>query len=171
VAKIINFFAGPGSGKSTLAAGLFYKMKQAGYNVELVTEYAKQATYERRHSTLKNQVYILGKQFNRIEMLVGQVEYIVTDSPILLSSYYAGDGYPESLHDLVCDLHDRYSSLNYFVERRKKYSQVGRSQTEEEAIKVDRDLKAMLNKYGIFPKNITSDDAGIEEILEDVKSS
>ncbi len=34
-------FGGPGTGKSTSAAGLFFKMKLAQMEVELVTEYAK----------------------------------------------------------------------------------------------------------------------------------
>lgn len=34
-------FGSPGSGKSTTAAGLFYKLKTSDYNVELVTEVAK----------------------------------------------------------------------------------------------------------------------------------
>lgn len=168
MAKIINFFAGPGSGKSTLAAGLFYKMKSLGYNVEFSPEYAKDLVYEGRHSTIKNQVYILGKQFNRMERLVRHVDYVITDSPLLLSAYYAGNDYPESFYNLVCDLHDKYYSLNYFVERRKAYSQVGRVQTEEEALEVDRGLKSLLNRYGVQYKNVLSSDGGIEEILKDV---
>ena len=39
--KIINLIGEPSAGKSTIAAELFAKMKKAGYNVELVTEYAK----------------------------------------------------------------------------------------------------------------------------------
>lgn len=168
MAKIINFFAGPGAGKSTLAAGLFYKMKQASYNVELVTEYAKQATYEGRHSTLKNQVYILGKQFNRVEMLIGQVEYIITDSPILLSAFYAGIEYPPSFFELVGDLHKKYDTLNYFVDRTKKYSPIGRSQTEDEARQIDVDLLIMLHTYDVDYRIVKSSDDGIEEILKDV---
>lgn len=169
--KIINFFAGPGSGKSTAAAGLFYRMKMMGLNVELVQEYAKQATYERRHGTLKNQVYILGKQFNRMEMLVGQVDYIITDSPLILSAHYAGAEYPPSFYELVLDLHKKYPTLNYFVERVKPYSSVGRNQTEEEARQIDKDLKTLLNKYKVVYKNVQSSDSGIEEILKDVEPS
>lgn len=46
--KVINLFGGPGIGKSTLAAGLFEHMKIAGFNVELVNEYAKDMVWEQR---------------------------------------------------------------------------------------------------------------------------
>ena len=45
---IINIFGGPGVGKSTVAADLFVIMKKEGYSVELVTEYAKELTYEKK---------------------------------------------------------------------------------------------------------------------------
>ena len=40
--KVINFYGGPNTGKSTKAAGMYYKMNLAGYNVELVNEFAKE---------------------------------------------------------------------------------------------------------------------------------
>ena len=38
---VINLIGSPGTGKSTLASELFSKMKWQGYDVELVSEYAK----------------------------------------------------------------------------------------------------------------------------------
>ena len=38
---IIQLYAAPGSGKSTGAAYIFSKLKMAGVNAELVTEFAK----------------------------------------------------------------------------------------------------------------------------------
>jgi pantothenate kinase len=38
---IINVYGGPGAGKSTSAAYLYYLLKVAGKNVELVREYVK----------------------------------------------------------------------------------------------------------------------------------
>jgi deoxyadenosine/deoxycytidine kinase len=166
--KIINLFAGPGAGKSTLASGLFYKMKQLGYNAEYVPEYAKDLTYEKRHGTLRNQVYILGKQFNRIERLVGQVKYIITDSPLLFSAFYADGTYPPSFFELCNDLHNKYDTMNYFVNRVKKYSPVGRNQTEDEAKQIDVDLLIMLHTFDVKYKIVSSDDNGVTEIMNDV---
>ena len=41
---IINLFGAPGVGKSTGAAYIFSKLKMAGMNAELVTEFAKDKT-------------------------------------------------------------------------------------------------------------------------------
>lgn len=74
--KIINLFGGPGVGKSTLAATTFAHMKQEGYSVELVTEYAKQLTWEGRTNALSNQIYVFAKQLHNIFRLKGQVDYL-----------------------------------------------------------------------------------------------
>ena len=55
---VINLIGAPGSGKTTIATDLFSKMKYLGYNVELVTEYAKELVWEQRHETFKNELYI-----------------------------------------------------------------------------------------------------------------
>ena len=38
---VINLFGGPGCGKSTTMARLFADLKARGYNVEMVSEFAK----------------------------------------------------------------------------------------------------------------------------------
>ena len=45
-AQIVNLFGAPGAGKSTGAAYIFSKLKLAGVNAELVTEFAKDKVWE-----------------------------------------------------------------------------------------------------------------------------
>ena len=52
---IVNFFGPPGSGKSTAAAYVFSKLKMAGVNAEIVTEYAKDKVWEENNEVFKNQ--------------------------------------------------------------------------------------------------------------------
>ena len=54
----VNLFSGPCSGKSTGAAWIFAKLKMAGVNVELVTEFAKDKVWERNEKALANQAYV-----------------------------------------------------------------------------------------------------------------
>ena len=59
--KVINLFGGPGAGKSTTAAGLFYEMKVRDIKCELVTEYAKDMTYEKQREFNKT-LYCIMKE-------------------------------------------------------------------------------------------------------------
>ena len=45
---VINLWGAPSSGKSTGASYLFSELKLKGYNVELVTEFAKDLTWEEK---------------------------------------------------------------------------------------------------------------------------
>ena len=53
---VINLIGSPGTGKSTIAAELFARMKWLGFDVELVSEYAKELVWEQRHETFKNEL-------------------------------------------------------------------------------------------------------------------
>lgn len=51
---VINLFGEPGAGKSTGAAYVFAMLKMNGVNAELVTEYAKDITWEETKEAFKN---------------------------------------------------------------------------------------------------------------------
>lgn len=144
--KVINLFGQPGAGKSTTAAALFSKMKYAGMKVELVTEYAKQMVYQERHNVLAHsQTYIFAKQLDKLEMLVGKVDYVVTDSPILLSSIYAPSNYPPSFFPFVLDMFKRFTNVNYYIRRCKAYQTFGRTQDEKQSDAIgDKILKYLV---------------------------
>lgn len=141
--KIINLFGGPGCAKSTTAALLFGALKLNQFNCELVTEVAKDFTWSERHKCIRSQPLIFGKQLYRLERLIGVVDYVITDSPILLSAIYS-NGYPPSFSDAVVDIFRKFDNVNYFLERVKPYVKIGRSQTEEEAKLIDKALLAFL---------------------------
>lgn len=88
---VVNLFGAPGAGKSTGAAYIFSKLKMAGVNAELVTEFAKDKVWEESKAVFQNQAYIFGKQYFRISRVQDKVDVVITDSPILLSSFYAND--------------------------------------------------------------------------------
>lgn len=148
--RVINLFAGPGAGKSTTAAGLFNLMKLSGEKVELVSEYAKDLTYERNASRLGNQMAILGEQFNRLYRLVDQVDWIITDSPLLLSMMYATGPFKSAgFTGTVMWAFEQFDNVNFVLKRTKEYQPYGRNQTEDEAKQVDLRVNAMLDGMGI----------------------
>ena len=150
--KVINFYGEPSCGKSTTSAGLFFLMKHAGYKVELVTEYAKELTYEERRIALKDQIHIFGEQNHRLERLRNKVDYVITDSPLLLSIVY-GELYKTTLYpsynSLVKEVFDSYDNFNILLTRVYPYKKEGRNESECQAEIISRHVKDVLHRYNI----------------------
>lgn len=163
--KIINLYAGPGSGKSTTAARLFALMKDERLNVELVTEYAKDKVWEESLAVLGNQIYVFGKQWHRIYRLIDKVDYIVTDSPLLISLYY-GKNLSESFKNVVYETYQAMNNIDVFLKRVKPYTGVGRLQTEEEAKQIDVDLRSILDSRSVAYHEIEADSNSAREIIK-----
>lgn len=141
---VINLFGAPGVGKSTLAYLLTGHLKADGINAELVTEFAKDLTWANRDFDLSAQPYIFGEQYYRIQKLVGKVDFIITDSPLLLSLIYTNNSYPESFKKSVLDIFNSFDNINVLVNRTKPYSTSGRTQTEVESAIIQEQVKKLL---------------------------
>jgi hypothetical protein len=165
---VVNFFSGPGAGKSTLAAGVFSELKFRGINCELSAEFAKDLTWEERHDTIRDQIYIFGKQFHRLFRLLGKVDVIITDSPILLTPVYDGER-RKSLRDLVIEEHRKMWTYNVFIKRNKVFNPRGRNQNEAEARALDNLILDQLDDIGecyeVFLCNPEGRDKIVNKIL------
>jgi len=147
--RVINLFGGPGTGKSTTAADLFSHMKWKNINVELVNEYAKEVTWDERHKILEDQLYIMAKQNHKLWRLQGKVDWVITDSPIVMALVYAGENYlPNHFRYLGHEIYNHYDNINIFLKREKPYHSVGRNQTENEARDLDAKIKNLLINSG-----------------------
>jgi adenylate kinase family enzyme len=138
---IVNLLGGPGAGKSTNSARIFSALKDLDYNVELVTEYAKDLTWGESYNVLRDQIYVFGKQQHRIWRLDGKVEIIITDSPLLLSTVYGETETSKEFKDLVISEYFRRPTVNIMLNRVKKYNPKGRNQTLDESIDLDAKIK------------------------------
>lgn len=159
--KIVNLFAGPGAGKSTTAAGLFYVMKSAGISCEMAREYAKDVVWRGHSISPKDQLYILAKQERRQQDLVGKVDYVICDSPLLNALVYGKDLAPSFEH-VVVDMFNSFDNINVFVSRNKPYHPEGRFQSEEQALMLDDDFLGVLEERGLSYARWTHD--GFESI-------
>ena len=169
--KVINLFGTPGSGKSTGAAYIFSRLKMYGQNVELVTEFAKDKVYEENPEVFKNQLYIFGKQSFKMSRCKDKVDYIITDSPLLLSAFYNEDPVlGDIFNDMVERVFNSYENLNFFIERVKPYNPSGRFQTESESDQMAAPLKEMLDKYNVEYESIPGEVSGYDKIVDIVLS-
>ena len=140
---VINLFGGPGSGKSTTCAGIFERLKLKGINCEMATEYAKDKVWEESYKTLDDQIYVFGKQLHRINRLLGKVDVIITDSPLINSIVYDKEN-NLAFKSLILNQHNRLNNLNYYIARDEHYEEKGRMQTKNEAEELDKEIKKIL---------------------------
>ncbi len=164
---VVNLYGGPGTGKSTCAAGIFSLLKQHGVNCELITEYAKDLTWEERHKTLGNQVYILGKQQHKLWRIPDTIDVVITDSPLLLGALYIGPD-DDALRDFIFLCFNNFCNVNYFLTRVKPYNPNGRSQDEGEAKGLDFQTKALLRYWDLPFTEYSGDHEGINDITQDI---
>lgn len=154
---VINLFAGPGTGKSTTMAYIFSKLKYEGINCEMAPEYAKEVVWtdvnesKQLPGRLTDQIYIFGKQQNRIRRLNNKVQVVITDCPILLSLLYGKDK-SDTFKQLVKETHNEFNNINIFLTRSKKYNPSGRLQNEEKAKELDSEIIDLLFENKIFTR-------------------
>jgi len=143
-------------------------MKMNLMNVEHVSEVAKDLTWEGNFQALSNSIFVWGNQLQRVERLVGKVEFIITDSPLILGIFYASNEYPESYKAMIVDLFKKYDNMNYFVNRVKPYNPQGRNQSAKEAEKLSKTIHNALNFYNVPFKEIDGDETGLAQMYKDV---
>lgn len=134
---------------STTSAYLFSLLKMVGINCELVTEFAKDLTWDESRKVLTYQPYVFGQQAWRLERLRGKVDVVITDSPLLLSKIYCSPDMPQCWHDYVMWEHNKNPSINFLLKRNTKYNPIGRNETLTEAIEIDRKIEDSLREINL----------------------
>lgn len=171
--KIINFFGGPGSGKSTITSGLFYELKRNNITCDNPYEFPKQVAWENNKSQINDQLYIFANQHRGIVRSYGKVEYIIVDSPILLSLAYKNgysNDYPSFLYgdkfdDMVVDIFNKYQNINIFLERPYDFQADGRFHNMDQSIEYDNKIKEILKRYNIEYHTLKVNNETINNII------
>lgn len=142
------------------------ELKTLGINVEFAYEYAKELVFTKRWETFKDQVYMFGKQRNIIYNKVGQADVIISECPILLSPVYDEEK-RRSLIDLVLNEYRKVpNQYNVFVKRlNRKFVKEGRIHDEKGAKKVDKAVKAFLDKNKIPYHEMECSKANVQHIV------
>ena len=166
---VVNLFGSPSAGKSTAAAYIFAQLKMQGINCELVTEFAKDKTWEHNIGALSNQAYVFGKQCYRMSRCAEQVDVIVTDSPLLLSIIYNHDPVlGDDFNKTVLNVFNSYDNVNYLLHRVKPYNPTGRNQTEDESNVIGAQIKRMLIDNAVNFEEASGDIKSYAKIVQDV---
>jgi len=156
--KIINLYGGPGIGKSTTAAYLYYRLKRLNKSVELVQEYVKEWAWENRNIKPFDQIYFFGKQVRKESMLFGKVDYVITDSPVLLSLCYIKRCCdPEVANGLIQTAKAFYEvaprhnvqHIHVVLKRSGEFEAKGRFHSKEESVQIDAEIRDLLKEFNI----------------------
>ena len=157
--KIINLFGGPGIGKSSIASGLTYKLKKKHITCDNPYEFPKLLAWDENHSAIRDQLFVLANQHRGIVKSYGKVDYIILDSPILLSltykSFYKSSEYPATLYGdsfdkMVLDIYNRYDNINIVLKRSEgNHNNSERYQNLEESVELDTVIEDSLKNNGL----------------------
>ena len=166
---VVNLTGAPGAGKSTGAATIFAALKKAGVNAELVTEFAKDKTWEHNLMALGCQEYVFGKQSYRLRRCRDDVDVIVTDSPLPLGLIYNNNpALDHNFTQVVLNVFNTYENINFFINRVKPYNPKGRNQTAEESDKLSLEIKTLYNNLAIPYVEIDGNDEGYTSAIKSV---
>jgi hypothetical protein len=153
--KIINIIGGPGCDKSLFSSAIILNLNLRHKSVEQIPDYAKSLVWQKDYDALRNQYRIAQRQFEMLDLLDGQVQYLVTECALMQVLYY-NEAYSENICDVdktksqILDWYHRHDNINLLVERSdKKYVQTGRLQNEDEARKIDVALREIMIREDI----------------------
>jgi hypothetical protein len=153
--KVINIIGGPGSEKSLFTGAIILYLHLHHKSVELIPDYAKSLVWQKDYEALRNQYKIAQQQFQMLELLDGQVQFLVAESSLPQVLYY-NEFYPDNICDVpktrkqILEWYRQHNNVNIMVERgERKYNHTGRFQDEEQAKEVDRGMRALLRREGI----------------------
>ena len=161
---LINIYGGPGAGKSTTAAGVFYELKRIGYDCGLVTEMATELVYDEAFNIMNDQIYLFGEQWHRTFRMLGKVDFIVTDSPLLMNIVYNAFKDEEFDKFIYSRIH-KLKSLDFFISRSDAFSEVGRIHNLEQSKEVDKTIKELAKNNGIKLIELEQENS-VNKILE-----
>jgi adenylate kinase family enzyme len=152
---LIEFYGGAGSGKSLQAHALsnYLKLSLPNKVVEFSKEQAQEMYWEGRISSMSNLIKVLGRQTEHYDVRFdGGADIVIADTALNLASYYDKTITDKSIKKYIVD--NIYLNYDHVISiwclrhpDKSKYTTVGRLQTYEESVKIDKELQA---SYGPF---------------------
>jgi len=173
---VINILGGPGVGKTTIASQLFAVMKCLGKDVELVSEFAKELVWEKRNEAFNDRLYMHAEQNHRLMMMNGALDFIITDSPLILTSvynrYYLDDVHSKEYNQMIDTVTSQtwnlYDNITFYLERDVHYDTNGRRESLKEACEIDEKIKQYLFDNKIPYIDIKDRNTAVDQIIDEL---
>ena len=153
--KVINIIGGPGSDKSLFSSAIILYLHLHHKTVETIPDYAKSLVWQQNFEVLKNQYFIAQRQYEMLNLLDGQVQFLITECSLPQVLFY-NETYAENICDIgktrkqILEWYKQHNNINIVVERSdKKYVHTGRFQDEEQARAIDHGLRGLLAREGL----------------------
>lgn len=153
--KVINIIGGPGSDKSLYSSAIVLYLNLHHKTVEVIPDYAKSLVWQQNFEVLKNQYFIAQRQFEMINLLDGQVQFLITECSLPQVLYY-NEHYEDNICDIaktraqILEWYQQHNNVNILVERgEKRYIRTGRFQDEDQARTIDHGLRSLLLREGM----------------------
>jgi hypothetical protein len=154
--KVINIIGGPGCDKSLYSSAIVLKLHLLHKTVEWVPEVAKALVWQQDFEALRNQYAIALNQYRMLEVLDGQVQFLVTEGGLPQLLYYNAH-YPDNVCDVnktkqqILAWYRQFDNINIFAQRDldRPYIRAGRLQDENRAREIDNEMRTLLSAEGI----------------------
>lgn len=162
----IGIAGGPGSGKSSLARQLTTELyNKRRFNAQYVTEFARDyinraLMHGKFTPSIADQFVIFNSQIEREDIVPGNADFLIADSPIFLSLIFAYNNcdmsnfqqrsaYISLYETFIGKYLKRYDHV-FVLQRQKDFLKDGtRHETAEEADEIGRQIMAFLNLHKI----------------------
>jgi hypothetical protein len=173
--KVINIIGGPGCDKSLISSAIILYLHLHNKTVETIPDFAKSLVWQRNYEVLKNQYFIAQRQYEMLNLLDGQVQFLITECSLPQVLYY-NESYTQNICDVgktraqILEWYHQHDNINIFVERgNKKYVHTGRFQNEEQAREVDQGLRELMERekldYTPLGPNVDTINAFVQTLL------
>jgi hypothetical protein len=174
--KVINIIGGPGCDKSLISSAIILYLHLHTKTVETIPDFAKSLVWQRNYEVLKNQYFIAQRQYEMLNLLDGQVQFLITECSLPQVLYY-NESYTHNICDVdktraqILEWYRQHDNINIFVERGdKKYVHTGRFQNEEQAREVDQGLRELMDReklsYTPLAPNVAAINAFAQTLLQ-----
>ena len=97
---------------------------------------------------MNDQIYLFGEQWHRTFRMLGKVDFIVTDSPLLMNIVY-NRVKDEDFDKFIYSRIHKLKSLDFFINRSDVFSEVGRIHNLEQSKEVDKTIKELAKNNDI----------------------